>query len=199
MKSEYILKRHQFGWLVCAPENETGISIPAFQEATDFFSATMECPVFASGIAHHYNAFDFELHGGNRVVLAVTEERHLLEWKEEIRKSLAALPLQQQWWFGTDTGQSSETIFSVLAEEGRHKYGSLRKGCSTPLDSSDFGRCLRLVNLLNWRNRLDEVAKAFPQSKWPKIVARWDELVNATSENQNAILKEINYEKENAN
>lgn len=79
------------------------------------------------------------------------------------------------WICGTDTGTSSLTIFSVLAERG---YLATNKGHylgNPPWDPDDFGRCYRLLELFpQWRGRLREVAAK--HKAWRGLVDNWSEL-----------------------
>jgi hypothetical protein len=77
----------------------------------------------------------------------------------------------ERWFHGTDTGTSSLTIAHVLGGTP-----APRTGFSHPYDPDDLGRCLRLVRLMGWRDRLPEVAARFPRSPWPRLVDAWDEL-----------------------
>lgn len=82
-----------------------------------------------------------------------------------------------QWLLGTDTGQSSLTVFSVLSQ--KHSVAALAKlgrfGASIPCDPADFGRCYRLLESIpGWRARLPEVADRHPE--WAPLVTEWDAL-----------------------
>jgi len=73
-----------------------------------------------------------------------------------------------EWLMSGDTGLSSMTIFAVMT--ARPYY----RAC-TPFDSSDFGRCYRLLaRFPEWRDRLPEVAVA--HRNWEGLVREWDEL-----------------------
>ena len=73
-----------------------------------------------------------------------------------------------EWYRGTDTGISSETIFQVMTGI------PVRSHC-TPSDSGDFGRCYRLLDKMpHWRQRLGEVVVMFPD--WKPLVDNWDTL-----------------------
>ena len=62
---------------------------------------------------------------------------------------------------------------------------------STPRDSADLGRCLRLLEVMpEWRGRLNVVAEAYPETAWPEIIAAWEELEHADPRYQNATLNE---------
>lgn len=73
-----------------------------------------------------------------------------------------------EWFAGDDTGLSSKHMAAVaagVAGNGNH-----------PLDPSDLGRCIRLVE------NVPEVRDAFPAirasgPKWATVITHWDELV----------------------
>ena len=79
-------------------------------------------------------------------------------------------------WLGAgDTGLSSETMclyfISGKAPERLHGF----TGPHYPLDPSDLGRCLGLLDAVpEWRARLPELAALSPQ--WAALVANWDRL-----------------------
>lgn len=73
-----------------------------------------------------------------------------------------------QWLSGDDTGLSSRHMAAVAAGLSGSGYH--------PLDGSDLGRCIRLVQ------NVPEIREAFPAiaasgPKWSVIIAHWDELV----------------------
>jgi len=75
----------------------------------------------------------------------------------------------EQWIVAGRTGASSKTIWAALVGVKNALDPSV------PLDPSDFGRCFQLLKLVpGWRERLPEVATAFPM--WGPMVAAWDEL-----------------------
>lgn len=75
-----------------------------------------------------------------------------------------------EWYRSTDTGTSSETIWSVMTGFPVQRDGY-------PLDPSDFGRCHRLLEKFpEWRARLPEVAERFPDTPWPVLIREWDAL-----------------------
>lgn len=82
------------------------------------------------------------------------------------------------WLFGRDTGQSSKTIFCVLSKQEIYReltHVRLGGRGHLPNDSSDFGRCHRLLELFPaWRDRLPEVAECFPE--WKPLVESWERL-----------------------
>lgn len=76
-----------------------------------------------------------------------------------------------EWLLSGNTGVSSKTICAVMT--GSKKGGSF--SADVPYDPSDFGRCHRLLQQFpEWRDRLPEVAAAYPI--WGPMVAAWDEL-----------------------
>ena len=79
-------------------------------------------------------------------------------------------------WLGAgDTGLSSETMclyfISGRAPERLRGFS----GPCYPLDPSDLGRCLRLLDVVpEWRARLPELSAISPE--WAGLVANWDRL-----------------------
>lgn len=136
------------------------------------------------GIAHHLK------YTQNRDVVMCAGIAHELKlWREEITTSLANNPPQERWWHGVDVGTSSAAIFAVLCD--KCWQWEAKEFCreSAPRDAGDFGRCKRLIEAIpEWRERLAEVAEAYPKTAWPRIVARWAELESATQEQVGAIL-----------
>lgn len=82
------------------------------------------------------------------------------------------------WWRSGDTGRSSETIACILS--GRQAVAEeTARELTAPWDTSDVGRCIRLLDLAaahgeDWRGRLAEVATAVP--RWRPLVPRWAEI-----------------------
>jgi hypothetical protein len=103
--------------------------------------------------------------------LAIVDPENASRWMDK----LGIGPNQSDWLRSCDTGNSSKTIYSVLAGlPGVLPSG----GPSLPRDSSDFGRCMRLVERFPpYRDRLGEVVVKYP--KWKSIVDRWDELTTS--------------------
>ena len=72
------------------------------------------------------------------------------------------------WLAGGDSGMSSKAICY-------HMLGIKSDGSFLPLDPSDLGRCLRLLELFpEWKPRMGEMARYSAQ--WAALVERWDEL-----------------------
>ena len=72
------------------------------------------------------------------------------------------------WLAGGDSGMSSKAICY-------HMLGMKSDGSFLPLDPSDLGRCLRLLELFpEWKPRMGEMARYSAQ--WAALVERWDEL-----------------------
>lgn len=173
MSAEYEIERHPHGWLLCAPPGQRGIRADAFVESAALFPKKA---IINPGIAHHFNASGY----GKHVIFAVATQVESDAWEKEIAYQLDPLSPQVRWWRGTDVGQSSAALFHVFCDESL-KWCSNEMGCSaTPSDADDFGRCHRLLVLFpEWRSRLVEVAMKYPNTAWPKIVARWSELETA--------------------
>ena len=84
------------------------------------------------------------------------------------------------WLRGNDVGTSSMTLGFVLL--GAH---GLLRDVTAPRDTSDVGRCVRLLDLAaqngcDWRARLPEVATAVPE--WSPLVPRWGDIEAAYRE-----------------
>jgi hypothetical protein len=74
----------------------------------------------------------------------------------------------EQWIVSNDTGSSSITIWAVM-------MGVAPQYPGIPYDPSDFGRCYRLLqNIPEWRDRLHEVAQAYPA--WGPLVENWEKM-----------------------
>lgn len=111
---------------------------------------------------------------------AIVKKGHAEAWEAEVakaKKKEAKGDAEWAWLIGSDTGTSSETIFSVLSK--KHADAALARlgswGPCTPADPDDFGRCYRLLKAIpGWRARLPEVAKAHPS--WRRMVKHWAEM-----------------------
>jgi hypothetical protein len=184
MKPRYIVERWPRGWLICGPGGTVPFS--ALSEVQKLFPKTA---VMDLGIPHHFKAS-----GRSDVVMCVVDagaERNA--WRTEILASLAGLPADERWWRGLDVGSSSAAVFAALVERPHLRLAAseFAKGAA-PADADDFGRCERLLKLFpQWRARLPEVAAAYPETKWPSIVARWDELEAAPVGARSKLLREI--------
>lgn len=74
-----------------------------------------------------------------------------------------------EWFASRDTGLSSKAIALFLSS-----------GVSTghvPSDSSDFGRCHRLLQWMGWQDRIGEMQAA--SGRWAELVSIWDKLTAA--------------------
>lgn len=72
------------------------------------------------------------------------------------------------WMFGDDAGSSSKAIvFNYYDIKTRDNW-------SYPFDSSDFGRCYRMLKLFPWMG-LEHMTQV--NGVWVLLVARWPELV----------------------
>ena len=81
------------------------------------------------------------------------------------------------WAINGDTGLSSLTIWGVMMGVKIPTDHVWRY--SPPRDTSDFGRCYKLLQLMpEWRERLHEVSDQLPDWKpyvdeWGKLTALW--------------------------
>lgn len=74
------------------------------------------------------------------------------------------------WVNSGDTGMSSLALWAHMAGAE-----TPRGGWSHPWDTSDFGRCVRLLDRVpEWRARLHEMSARSPY--WAALVARWNEV-----------------------
>lgn len=82
-----------------------------------------------------------------------------------------------EWLAGGDTGTSSKAIAFWLTA----KVKDQRWGASTPIDPSDLGRCLRLLEVMpEWKSRIGEMAEA--GGEWPTYVKHWDEMAQSMAD-----------------
>jgi len=101
----------------------------------------------------------------------VSEEGGKL-WTAEIEAGISQKPPLERWLAGTDTGTSSLTM--VRAITGKSVLSDTRWP-SVPLDPSDFGRCVRLLEAVpELREGLHKVAEK--HLEWTGLVAHWTEL-----------------------
>lgn len=77
-----------------------------------------------------------------------------------------------EWLLGSDTGASSKAMLAHFMAIRPNNGGRLT---AAPLDSADFGRCLRLLlRFPQWRGRLHELRNLSPE--WAAYVDHWAEL-----------------------
>jgi hypothetical protein len=185
MACQYCIERHEFGWLICAPPGKDSVPFEVIKETA---SLAPKMAVVALGIPHHYNAGGYHLH----VVCAIATPGDVRSWEKEIADDLKNCEPVERWWKGTDVGRSAAALFSVFCPDQYLKHDATRMGGSeTPQDAADLGRCQRLLaQFPEWERRMDEAAKQFPNTAWPKIIARWEELKAAQPQRQTEILRE---------
>lgn len=77
------------------------------------------------------------------------------------------------WLLSDDTGISSETLLAcALGIKPTRGFIS-----SYPSDPADLGRCIRMMETLDWvRKPAFEVLKNLGSNSWRNLVANWDEL-----------------------
>ena len=160
MQAEYRIEKYLFGWAIFG-------AIPV-DDLAAIYKLAGKNAVVALGVASALGA----------TIAFSDSKKRAREWESIINGEIArkyGKDTPAAWLLGTDTGESSKTIYTVMTLE---PGGSL-KGCrgAYPFDADDFGRCFRLLERFPaWRPRLPEVAKAFP--KWKKIVEAWQEMEN---------------------
>ena len=146
--------------------------------------------VISCGIPHHLRYYM----GRDDVVVCAGTKENLAQWELEIAREISNQLPQRKWWFGCDVGKSSASIFFVLTDQNKILKEAVEKysNGAYPRDADDFGRCQRLLELIpEWRSRLSEVAIAYPNGPWPKIIERWHELEVADGKRQCEILNEV--------
>ena len=83
------------------------------------------------------------------------------------------------WIINGEVGISSKTIWAVMMgaveQENEETDEESEAYYDYPYDPDDFRRCRLLLDLFpEWKERLPEVAAAFPE--WAGLVANWDKL-----------------------
>lgn len=183
MKAQYCLERWDHGWLVLAAPGEAGIPMDALSQIASILPKKSGID---AGIAHHYRT----TRDLDRTVLAIGAARELEVWRALITKAGKQLSPELRWWTGVDVGLSSAAIFAVFCNITHHFAAKEYGHGETPRDAADFGRCLRLLAAFpEWRANLHKVAEAYPETLWPKIIARWEELETAEPARQTEILR----------
>lgn len=102
---------------------------------------------------------------GATLALTTDANRWLKAVNDELDVAFRDDP-QARWLYGTDTGLSSLTLFSVLCDDRLHDQAIARlKGeAHTPRDEDDLNRCQKLLNLFpQWVSRLDDVVDKYPE------------------------------------
>jgi len=182
---QYIIERWPHGWLICSAPGAQGIPADALSECEPIFPKNS---VVSPGIVHHYNVSGkFPM-----VIMAIGTVNEIKAWETVIISSLSRYNDETRWWLGVDVGKSAAAIFAVLGQTGWTRDARAFSNGAVPHDADDFGRCKRLIEAFpEWRSRLSEVAEAYPDTKWPAIIARWSELEAANTVTQGMILDEI--------
>lgn len=182
MSHSYTIERHTHGWLLCAPPSRGGVPQDALAECGKIFPQNS---VLDLGIPQHFNAAGRM----TKVVSCIGTPKDLHAWRAEIESSLQHLDPEDRWWRGLDVGASSAALFAVFCRPSLRFAADHLGRASVPRDASDFGRCKRLLQLFpDWRNNLHRVAEAYPETKWPALVARWPELEAADCDSLGEIL-----------
>ena len=190
MKPEYAIERWLHGWVLSGIPPNDGIPMTALGECDALFE---QGSLIDTGIVHHLNKSG--KNGGRNAVFCVGSVSSLKEWRKEINEELAKMEHQYRWWCGLDVGASSASIFAVFCSSCWKDAAAEMGNGSTPKDADDFGRCKRLLDVFpEWRTQLNKVAEAYPDTKWGKIVERWDEIEKSEPKKQSEVLRECHNE-----
>lgn len=77
---------------------------------------------------------------------------------------------QWRWRIGNDTGASSIAIWhAITGEPGLDRYINC-----VPHDSSDFGRCIRLIREFGWEGKMRQMNDVSPT--WNALAVNWPAL-----------------------
>jgi hypothetical protein len=167
----YTVERWPHGWTISAIPTESGVPLHALDECLKLFP---KGSIMDHGIAGHLRR-----HRRMFAVFVIGTATDLSAWRGEILADLAHLPRGERWWKGLDVGTSSAAIFAVFSNLHREAARDLSRG-AVPHDADDFGRCKRLLELFpEWIASLDLVAIAHPDTPWPRLVERWQDLTAA--------------------
>ena len=146
---QYILERWPHGWLLKAPQFSGGVPIDCLNE---ILPAMPKNSVVDGSISAALGA-----------VFAIGTEKECKAWRAEIEEQLEkdVKDPYRRWLLGTDTGVSSITMFSEMIDKADLRLEALSRirDPDIPHDSSDFGRCYRLLQ------------------KFPEFGKRWAKLV----------------------
>lgn len=146
---QYILERWPHGWLLKAPQFSRGVPIDCLNE---ILPAMPKNSVVDGSISAALGA-----------VFAIGTEKECKAWRAEIEEQLEkdVKDPYRRWLLGTDTGVSSITMFSEMIDKPDLRLEALSRirDADIPHDSSDFGRCYRLLQ------------------KFPEFGKRWAALV----------------------
>ena len=180
----YRLERWEHGWIFAGTPPNRSIPMNALNECLKLFP---KGSVMVPSIIHHLRET-----GHTFAVVCITTPDGLKEWNQAIEDSIRHMPPQERWWKGLGVGSSSAAVFAVFCNlDWKRRAEEMGQG-AVPHDADDFGRCQQLMETFpEWKPRIREVAAAYPDKAWPRIVERWDELCAAAPEQQTKILQEI--------
>lgn len=184
---EYLIARFRHGWALVAPPGVDGVPATALSETMKLFPRDALVSIGLSNYLRRRCNVTACIVAGTKGSLRL--------WETEARTDLATLDPLTAWWMGLDTGASSEAMFAALG--GDHPcavQARAKPRGETPKDADDFGRCLRVLLCdPTWESRLHEVANAYPDTTWPSLIQRWDELKQMSSDEQSAAIEAINH------
>lgn len=179
----FSIETHDYGWLICGQGGRVPLDI-----LTTSMGMFPKGVLIATSIPHHYR-----VSGREDVVMAVAIKENIQSWTAAINQAVAGLPPEERWWKGTEVGASSAAVFAVFCDaRWKRSVEYFYPGANVPHDADDFGRCQQLLALFpEWNQRREEIGKAYPDTKWPAIIARWTEIANAAAAEAGAILRAI--------
>lgn len=103
----------------------------------------------------------------------MSQTERAIYWKDSVARSASRGSIKERatcWREGYDNGLSSVTVWA-------HMMGVKDFQIDYPLDPSDLGRILRLLELVpEWKPRVPELAALSPE--WKALVGRWDDIVS---------------------
>lgn len=157
------IEKTEFGTLVYAEMMSV--------EELDALNKEIPGAVMIAGVAKTYNAF-----------MALCDPKMAETWviaAAQHAKNISNGDIETEWVLGPYRGASSETIFSVLAENGFYHLADPKRRIpfrvSVPGDPDDFSSCHRLLETMpGWRERIGEVGQCY--KLWEGFSAHWGEL-----------------------
>lgn len=170
---QYILERWPHGWLLKAPRFRGGVPIDCLNDCLNEILPAMPKDSFLdAGISSALNA-----------IFAIGTEAECKAWRSEIEEQLEkdVKDPYRRWLFGTDTGVSSITMFSEMIDNTDLRLEALSRirDPDIPHDSSDFGRCYRLLQKFpefgkRWAKLVEKhAAWRLYADNWSTLEARW--------------------------
>lgn len=166
MTNSYTVTRHKYGVVVegLVPLADYGALLRAW--AGDGYD------ILDVGIAWHFG-----------VNIVVTSKADSARWRAEIAEKLATKypdDKPMQWLHGCNVGASSCYLFALICDEQHRQHARIMLSRFTtdfgrddpfPRDSDDWWRCVRMLDVCGWWDRVDAVKEKL-RPEW----ARWWEV-----------------------